>query len=364
MAILEESVWITLNGRNIKYYEELNYMIPRSKDNRGRLKVVSGTKISVKIIHLPKMCNIKLTKICDICNKKTKKPQPYGAIVISRENGNGLDYCDECKGDKISKTKLNNLSPEDSLLFKFPLLSLEWNEKRNNISSTEVSAGSNKGFWWVCNKNKNHEWNASPNSRQTRGCPFCSGRKAWKENCLASVHPEVAKEWNYSKNGNLTPSDITYGSGKAVWWSSSICGHEWEAIVYTRTGKDKCGCSICKMSKGELKIYEILNKNHISFLPQYAFRGLLGVGGFPLKFDFAIFDSKMKLGCILEYDGEFHFEKRYDDHDYETVVIHDNLKNDYCRKNSIPLIRIPYWEYDNIETILNKELNITFQEAL
>ena len=36
----------------------------------------------------------------------------------------------------------------------------------------------------------------------------------------------------------------------------------------------------------------------------------------------------------------------------------DNIKSQYCKDNNIKLIRIPYWEYDNINEILDKELNL------
>ena len=36
----------------------------------------------------------------------------------------------------------------------------------------------------------------------------------------------------------------------------------------------------------------------------------------------------------------------------------DNIKSQYCKDNNIKLIIIPYFEFDNIEKILKKELNI------
>ena len=51
---------------------------------------------------------------------------------------------------------------------------------------------------------------------------------------LATSNPELVKEWHPSKNGNLSPTEVSQKSGKNVWW---ICekGHEWQAKVYTRT---------------------------------------------------------------------------------------------------------------------------------
>lgn len=39
---------------------------------------------------------------------------------------------------------------------------------------------------------------------------------------LANLNPELTKEWNHKKNGNLKPNDVTVSSGKKVWW---ICTH-------------------------------------------------------------------------------------------------------------------------------------------
>lgn len=35
---------------------------------------------------------------------------------------------------------------------------------------------------------------------------------------LADERPDLAKEWNYEKNGDLKPEDVSYGSNKKVWW--------------------------------------------------------------------------------------------------------------------------------------------------
>ena len=63
-----------------------------------------------------------------------------------------------------------------------------------------------------------------------------------KDSSIVTTHPDIAKEWNYKKNGNLHPEHITRSSHKKVWW---ICqhGHEWQAKVDGRTrGK---GCPYC-----------------------------------------------------------------------------------------------------------------------
>ena len=65
------------------------------------------------------------------------------------------------------------------------------------------------------------------------------------KNRLSSLFPKVAEQWHPTKNGDLTPNDISYGSEKKVWW---VCeeGHEWVSTVYNRTNGN--GCERCSKS--------------------------------------------------------------------------------------------------------------------
>lgn len=63
-----------------------------------------------------------------------------------------------------------------------------------------------------------------------------------KENNLAYLNPELAKEWHPYKNGDIKPSDVTIGTGQKAWWVGK-CGHEWEATVKER--HRGYGCPIC-----------------------------------------------------------------------------------------------------------------------
>ena len=70
-----------------------------------------------------------------------------------------------------------------------------------------------------------------------------------ENSCLANVNPGLAKEWHPTKNGKLTPFDVTCGSGKRVWWKCEE-GHEWKTTVASRN--NGCGCAYCK----NLKVFE------------------------------------------------------------------------------------------------------------
>ena len=110
------------------------------------------------------------------------------------------------------------------------------------------------------------------------------------------------------------------------------------------------GCRKCKKSIGELIIQEYLDKNRIGYLTQYKFKECRNIR--QLMFDFYIPDHNI---CI-EYDGEQHFKPVSEfggiEH-FKKQKINDEIKNLYCKNNNINLIRIPYWEKENINSILN-----------
>lgn len=63
------------------------------------------------------------------------------------------------------------------------------------------------------------------------------------DNSLRIKRPDLANEWNYEKNGYLTPWDVKPSSKQIVWWKCEK-GHEWHATIISRShGK---GCPFCK----------------------------------------------------------------------------------------------------------------------
>ena len=160
------------------------------------------------------------------------------ADVAHRVSGRGCPYC----SNKKVLVGYNDLSTTN------PNLAKEWNYKRNlGLSPQEITQGSNKKVWWVCQNG--HEWEAVISSRNRgNGCPYCSGRKLLSGmNDLATVYPLIAEEWNHEKNGDLLPSQITSRNNKKVWWKCRECGYEWETrIVHRANGH---GCPVCSKRK-------------------------------------------------------------------------------------------------------------------
>lgn len=105
-----------------------------------------------------------------------------------------------------------------------------------------------------------------------------------------------------------------------------------------------CGCA--SQSSGELKIIQLLTKYNIDFKTQYR------ISDFNISspFDFALFQNGELLG-LIEYDGEQHFISVDFFGGEEKLKLQqqrDKNKNEWCKKNNIRLIRIPYTDYDNL----------------
>ncbi len=113
----------------------------------------------------------------------------------------------------------------------------------------------------------------------------------------------------------------------------------------------RAGCPSCNISQGERRVQTFLINNNIKFINEYTFEDCINIRKLP--FDFYLPDYNI---CI-EYDGKQHYIK-VDTWWTEDLERNDVIKTKYCEDNGIKLIRIPYWDFDKIEEILTKELNI------
>ena len=67
------------------------------------------------------------------------------------------------------------------------------------------------------------------------------------ENIVETLCPGLMEEWNFQKNVGLNPRQLLPGSGKRAWWKCPRCGHEWEAVIASRTKGH--GCPKCAKQK-------------------------------------------------------------------------------------------------------------------
>lgn len=167
---------------------------------------------------------------------KCDRGHSWRASILSRSRGAG---CPVCLGKSV-------MAGENDLATRVPNLAAEWDTERNGgLKPNQVTSFSNRRVWWRCALG--HEWQAVIAARtvENSGCPYCTGRRVLAGfNDLATLHPEIAAQWNDTLNGTLTPEMVTPGSHKRVWWKCHE-GHVWKTAIYSRTGKQKCGCPVC-----------------------------------------------------------------------------------------------------------------------
>jgi len=252
----------------------------------------------------------------------------------------------------------------------------EWHSTKNgNLTPWDITENYSKEVWWQCENNPKHIWNISPNGRSHHdsGCPYCSGRLPSEDYNLLIINPKLCEEWNYEKNNCNIPEQYCPSSGDYVWWKCKKCGYEWMAKISNR--KNGRGCPECAESKGEKEIDNILLKNNWTkiiqeeydilsnfdkqkqyyFIPQKTFKNLRGVGNGLLSYDHYL----PNINLLIEYQGQYHDGTVSNQSEEEFIIQkeHDKRKREYAEQNHIKLLEIWYWDFDNIETILDNYLS-------
>lgn len=182
---------------------------------------------------------------------------------------NGHEYKASTKSGPNGLNCLTCKTFENSIEKTHPHLVKEWHPTKNNAKKPgDYNYGSNKKIWWKCyegiwegGKRKgeyadDHQWEATIKSRTSgRGCRICRGEIAVPSNCLATVDPNLAKQWHpklniirNSKNeiiGKKLAKDFTKGMNEKIWWNCDKGDdHVWYSSIKSRA-VDGNGCSIC-----------------------------------------------------------------------------------------------------------------------
>ena len=142
----------------------------------------------------------------------------------------------------------------------YPEIAKEWHPTKNgDLQPSKIMPMSHRKVWWYLSyddpetgKHFDFEWQCSIVNRVKKkfNCPYISGHAVWRGyNDLETLYPEIAKEWNFTKNGDLKPYEVTAKTNKRVWWhlpyDDPVTGRhfdfEWSATIVERV-VSKCGC--------------------------------------------------------------------------------------------------------------------------
>lgn len=181
---------------------------------------------------------------------KCSEGHEYQATPNSRTCNNcGCPYC---SGQKVLEG-FNDFETWCKTNNQMPLLK-EWDFERNKVKPSQISYRSHKNTYWKCSS-CGETWSAVLYSRTKHkgiyGCKKCATAQAQKREArnkavnglsLLDLYPQIAKEWDYSKNQN-TPAEVLSGSNQKVWWICSK-GHSYQSTINRRTGQNS-GCPFC-----------------------------------------------------------------------------------------------------------------------
>lgn len=185
----------------------------------------------------------------------------------------------------------------------------------------------------------NHIWETNWGKFQSgRRCPYCSG----KFNSYETIKEIIESEQGYkllSKTCNQLRDRVIVK-----------CKHNHKYETTISNFKQGHRCPYCNESKGEKEIIKFLTDYNIKYKSQYKFKYCRFKRQLP--FDFYL----PEYNICIEYDGEFHYKMLMGFDEFVNGKIRDSVKNYYCNKNNIKLIRIPYWNFNEIEKILLKEI--------
>ena len=280
----------------------------------------------------------KVEIICSIHGSFWQSP----AVHINQISG-----CPEC--GKTQKKKSTSFTQQE-----FENKAKEIHGDKYNYSKTiyvdsrtpvEIICPTHDSFW------------QKPNSHmyQKSGCPKCGKIKWTKSNTLTQIEwIEKARsihgyEYDYSKSNykRLRNKVEIICKKHGSFWQTP------ESHIL-----QKSGCPKCKSSKGEQKIMGWLTKNNVGYIHQKRFGDCKSPKGWPLIFDFYL---KSRNLCI-EFDGAQHFGLCYmgnyllSPEKLAIIRTNDGIKDEYCRKKGIVLLRIPYTHMSNIDSILTKNI--------
>lgn len=258
-------------------------------------------------------------------------------------------YCNEC-----SKSKRNRLTYEKIKHF----VEVESNSGCKLLSEEFIGSDYDLKFKCACGRPFSRKFYNFKFHKQYE-CGRCLGKMAWD---LGTVKHFV--EIESDSRCKLISTEYTGVHDKLIF--KCPCGEVFKRDFNSFRRLEAYACYSCssKKSKGEKIIADFFNDILVKYKEQDTHTNLTGLFNRSLRFDFLVHDDINNHTFSIEYDGEQHFfpvdfagkgEKWAVDR-HTDCVFRDKIKNQYCINSNIPLLRIPYWEFDNIEDILESAL--------
>jgi hypothetical protein len=332
-VLITKEVEVRVDTKGAKYYEDKGYIIPKRKDKYGKLTVSKGTTIKVKVEDLSKGSKHIVDAQCDCCGKTIENIKWDHYLKYGHKDGKY--NCQQCVNAGYKKWTsfydwcYENLSKEyaDNIIERWDY---DKNIKNGKVLSPKdvsyASAGfSNKGYWFKCLNNPNHESELKNTGCLTQGkqntidCHQC--------NSIAETHPELIKY--------LVNQDDAYkysvSSTKKIPMKCPNCGYERKRsmndIKYQGFACSRCSDGI---SYPEKFLFNVLEQTRVNFVVQ------LSKKIFEWCKDYRYDIYVENFHGIIEVHGLQHYEENHCwDMSLEENKINDDSKEQLARKNGI-----------------------------
>ena len=217
---------------------------------------------------------------------------------------------------------------------------------RLRVIEKDQTRKTNSGSYWICQCECGKTKSVKSSSLRNGEIISCG---CYRQEQLAKAKREQSeKEMLNRRFGKLVVqarSERKGNGGELYWICHCDCGKDIEVRGHDlrRTDENRtvsCGCY--HRSVGAINIMNCLILNNIDFIDEYVFPDLP-----KSRFDFALIKDG-KVVHLIEFDGEQHYKNVEKWGGLELQQARDKVKNEYALSHNIPLVRIPYWEQDNI----------------
>lgn len=334
MLIQNQKIKIKITKTNKEWYKQ-----------KGYTNIHKGETVLINAEDLTPGSHVKVQVKCDYCGKII---DVVWKDYVSRNNGKYA--CKNCKLKKASETTLRQ---RQDLLYSRALAFC--NIKGYELLTTKENIqDSNTYVKYNCPRHGEHSARIYA-LVLGHGCMECQ----YEENALKSRHPSNYVESVFNDYGVALINKEEY----LKWDLKNLraicpeCGKEFLTSFGAFIKHHGQCCPECSASesRGEREIRHVLENNYIDFKQEYSFVDCRDKN--PLPFDFYL----PNYNILIEYQGVQHYDVIERFGGLKGFILrqkHDKIKLEYCLLSGITLITIPYWEFNNIEQILNQELNL------
>lgn len=337
MIIENQKITVNISRRNISFYKNLGY---------DGLKI--GDELLVGVDKLSKGSHLKVSVKCDYCGNIVN--------VVYKDYVNYKFDKYSCVHCRQKKTSEYNLKQRQNDLYKRALNICLKNGYTLITKESDIS-NSDTRVLYKCPKHGIKETKIYT-LISGHGCIDCASE---------NIHLQARKSADDVYNDFKQYGGILLNKNDYLGWNyknlNVICNECGEIFTtsycaFMQHGGQVCSKCASNLSKGERAIKNILEEHNIEFNMQFRFDDCRNIISLP--FDFYL----PNYNVCIEYDGEGHYKpiNRGGISDEEAIAVlngikyRDSIKTDYCNDNNIKLIRIPYWDFDNINYILTTKL--------